>query len=144
MVVDSTFIWNEFILHDCCANPPMFHVLLYIVHLPRVGRYHEWMTMGALYWQLNDVWVAPSWSSIEYNGNFKVEQRHLLNLILNLIHQIHFSKIMYEVENRPALPAKISSIASQSLLASVKLLICTFHSVVFLARLFHLVGLNSL
>lgn len=29
-------------------------------------------TMGALYWQLNDIWVAPSWSSIEYNGNFKI------------------------------------------------------------------------
>lgn len=29
-------------------------------------------TMGALFWQLNDVWVAPSWSSIEYNGNYKV------------------------------------------------------------------------
>lgn len=28
--------------------------------------------MGALYWQLNDVWTAPSWSSIEHNGNFKL------------------------------------------------------------------------
>lgn len=28
--------------------------------------------MGALIWQLNDVWPCPSWSSLEYNGKWKL------------------------------------------------------------------------
>ncbi|XP_062903035.1 beta-mannosidase isoform X1 [Mobula hypostoma] len=30
------------------------------------------LTMGALYWQLNDIWQAPSWASIEYGGKWKM------------------------------------------------------------------------
>ena len=29
-------------------------------------------TMGAMYWQLNDIWQAPSWGSIEYGGRWKM------------------------------------------------------------------------
>lgn len=35
-----------------------------------------WLTLrakqGSLYWQLEDLWVAPTWSSIEYDGRWKV------------------------------------------------------------------------
>jgi beta-mannosidase len=30
--------------------------------------------MGTLYWQLNDCWQAPTWSSIDYHGNWKALQ----------------------------------------------------------------------
>jgi len=29
-------------------------------------------TMGAIYWQLNDIWQAPTWSSTEFGGRWKM------------------------------------------------------------------------
>jgi beta-mannosidase len=46
----------------------------------RSGKGNFMNTMGALYWQLNDVWMAPSWSSIEYNGNFKIVHYWMKNV----------------------------------------------------------------
>lgn len=40
-------------------------------HVDDRGQGH---TMGALYWQLNDIWQAPSWASIEYGGRWKMLQ----------------------------------------------------------------------
>jgi beta-mannosidase len=33
-------------------------------------------TMGALYWQLNDIWQAPTWASVEYSGRWKMLHYH--------------------------------------------------------------------
>lgn len=41
----------------------------------RSQRMHK-RTMGAIYWHLNDNWVAPTWSSIDYYGNYKVIRLH--------------------------------------------------------------------
>jgi beta-mannosidase len=50
-------------------------------------------TMGALYWQLNDVWVAPSWSSIEYNGQFKLLHHWIKDVFAPLSMIVRFNKL---------------------------------------------------
>ena len=60
--------------------PSQFGTLLYASQLlqaeaMRYGvehlRRHRGRCMGALYWQLNDIWPTASWSSIDYYGRFK-------------------------------------------------------------------------
>lgn len=41
-------------------------------------------TMGALYWQLNQIWPGFSWSSIEYGGRWKMLHYYVRNAFENL------------------------------------------------------------
>ncbi|CAG9863674.1 unnamed protein product [Phyllotreta striolata] len=45
----------------------------------------EGYTMGALFWQLNDVWMAPSWSGIDYLGKWKMLQYYAKNFFAPII-----------------------------------------------------------
>ncbi|CAH1988660.1 unnamed protein product [Acanthoscelides obtectus] len=42
-------------------------------------------TMGALYWQLNDVWVAPTWSGVDFTGKWKILQYNAQGFFAPLI-----------------------------------------------------------
>ncbi|KAK4886003.1 hypothetical protein RN001_002274 [Aquatica leii] len=45
----------------------------------------EGLTMGTLYWQLNDVWAAPSWSSIDFKNNWKMLHYYAKNFFAPII-----------------------------------------------------------
>ncbi|XP_025995175.1 beta-mannosidase isoform X2 [Solenopsis invicta] len=51
----------------------------------------EGMTMGALYWQLNDVWQAPSWSSIDVKGRWKMLHYYAKDFFAPVIITSHLS-----------------------------------------------------
>ncbi|PLW18484.1 hypothetical protein PCANC_12285 [Puccinia coronata f. sp. avenae] len=42
------------------------------IHYYRLGASRGENNMGAVYWQLNDIWEGISWSSIEYTGRWKI------------------------------------------------------------------------
>ena len=82
----KSYVGNDMILKHAkrlYGNPKTFEEFVYYSQLtqsmavsmavtghridfPRCG--------GTLYWQLNDCWPAPTWSSVDYNGNWKALQ----------------------------------------------------------------------
>lgn len=49
----------------------------------------EGFTMGALYWQLNDIWPTISWASIEFGGKWKMLHYYARNMFDNLLVDIY-------------------------------------------------------
>lgn len=43
------------------------------------------LSMGTMYWQFNDIWQAPTWSSIEYGGKWKMAHYFIRNSYSPLI-----------------------------------------------------------
>ena len=41
--------------------------------------------LGSLYWQLEDIWVAPSWAGIEYDGRWKMLHYRAKDIYKNVI-----------------------------------------------------------
>lgn len=54
-------------------------------------------TMGALYWQLNDIWQASTWSSLEYGGRWKLVHYYAKNFFSPLLVSSYKKDGLYDV-----------------------------------------------
>ncbi|CAH1280029.1 unnamed protein product [Diabrotica balteata] len=68
---DEALIYYSQVVQAMAVKIETEHYRIYRSNLNGEG---EGYTMGALYWQLNDVWVAPTWSGIDYMGRRKMLQ----------------------------------------------------------------------
>ena len=50
-------------------------------------------TMGALYWQANDIWPTVSWTSIEYGGRWKMLHYFVKNIFTNVLVSMWTQKV---------------------------------------------------
>ncbi|TQS32565.1 hypothetical protein Golomagni_07116, partial [Golovinomyces magnicellulatus] len=57
-----------------CHATQIFHADYYSsqIQFYRRGSGMPERTLGSLYWQFNDIWQAPTWAGIEYDGRWKV------------------------------------------------------------------------
>lgn len=57
-----------------CHATQLFQADLYVseIEFYRRGSGLPNRQLGSLYWQLEDIWVAPTWASVEYDGRWKV------------------------------------------------------------------------
>lgn len=68
---DEAFIYYSQIVQALAVKIETEHYRRYKSFVNDKG---EGYTSGVLYWQLNDVWVAPSWSGIDHLGKWKMLQ----------------------------------------------------------------------
>ena len=48
--------------------------------------------MGTLYWQFNTDWESPSWSTIDYSGNWKVSHNMVKDIYKDVILSAYFDE----------------------------------------------------
>lgn len=52
----------------------------------------NYFCMGALYWQCNDIWEAPTWAGLEYTGKWKILHNYMKDVFVPvLISAVHDS-----------------------------------------------------
>jgi len=106
-------------------------------------------TMGALYWQLNDIWQASTWSSLEYGGRWKLVHYYAKNFFSPLLVSSYKKDGVYDIhvtsdivspltgtltfdtwlwngtrKNSTRVPFELDSLGSKSVLASPITALC--------------------
>ncbi|XP_044756107.1 beta-mannosidase [Coccinella septempunctata] len=84
----KTFIYYSQVIQAVSIKTETEHYRKYRSILTADG---HGLTMGALYWQLNDVWVAPTWSGIDARGKWKILQYSIRDAFSPLIVVGHLS-----------------------------------------------------
>lgn len=70
-----------------CHATQIFQADYYVsqINFYRRGSGLPQRTLGSLYWQLNDQWQAPTWSSIEYDGRWKALHYRVKDAYSNVV-----------------------------------------------------------